>query len=275
MLNRDIKQRFLSECYPGKIADRYKPFLQLEVFEDQFGRDIAEMTIEEAQAASVGLSNAERGTTTNYLGVIKSYLKWCEDNRVFQNFDGGFYAVKVVDIDPVLAIRDEVFKDEDDFLRCLGEVRNLSIPRNDITAAILSWIGVSTSDMVSLRPEDFDMESRVVSVRNGETKAFWTSDAIHRLISRALEATSGPTVFGKPVGNQTASTWLYRMKSSRFRGENIQRSGGLYRLWCAERDGVDILSRDNRDLMLQIYGVNKQSNRVAWLYEAYKRAFNL
>lgn len=240
------------------------------------------MVSEEARRASEGLANTERGTISNYLGLIKNYVRWCEKHQVFQHIERGFYDINVPDIDPVPAFQAEFFRNEDDFLESLGSVRNLSEFRSDTMTAVLAWIGVSTDDIVTLSRKSFDLESRRVLREDGSVMASWQSEGIHMVMQTVLSAPE-PTIFGEPIKPRVIAAHLQGINRAcqrkglapRFSYENIYRSGGVFRLWLAEQSGIDVLRAGNRSLMAQIYGGSKVHNRIAWQYELYKRAFNL
>lgn len=310
MYNQEVKDRFLSE-YTGNgsksVRGRFELLSDAEVL---FAKDIAEMTVNEASAAVQRLELIELSSAESALSVIKCYVRWCLENGIFDNADGGFLKLSVSDIDPSRLMSKVLFRDERDFIYAMHKVRNFDELQNDVIALVLGWLGLSIDEALDLRDSDVDFESRKIYNRNGAVIVPWISDELIEILSvyqrtKSAIRQNGTTTYevvkdlahdgfikrvcsassdklGTKIPARQIISAIEKMNrqyvslgfASRFSMTNVQRCGGLHRLWQMEQNGVVIDDKRNARVVEEVCG-SKQYRKILWQYKHYKAAFNL
>lgn len=278
---------------------------------EQFlSKDFAEMTKEEAVYAVNQMEFYELSSAEVTISVLKTYVRWCKDNMIFENYVGGFLQASVDDIDPSAEMAKLFFRDEHDFLYSLRKLREFNELHNDVVALVFIWIGIPLEKSVSIRDRNVDLETRKIYDEDGTVIASDFSDDILSILQQyrntktatRYNGTTGMTVMkdlshdgfikrvctvkssklGEKVSDKQMSCAIGKLNQKyvelgfnpRFFPKNVQRSGALYRLWLLEQTGIDISDKGNATIVEETYG-SKQYRSIKWQYKYYKIAFNL
>lgn len=310
MYNLEVKERFLSEYTGNGSKSIQGRFELMEQHERLLSKDIAEMSKDEAIASINKLEFIEMGSAESILSALKCYVKWCIDNKVFENAIYGFLQVSLSDIDPSVSMSKIFFRDERDFLYSMHKVREFDELQNDVIALILAWLGLSLDEALYIRDEDIDFEARKIFDRNGGVLVPWISDEFAEVLyqyqrTKSAVRQNGTTTYevikdlsydgfikrvcsanSDKLGTKIAARQLVSAInklnqryvslgfSPRFSIQNAQRCGGLHRLWLMEQSGFVVDDKKNASVVEEVYG-SKQYRKILWQYKHYKRAFNL
>lgn len=310
MYNPEVKERFLSE-YTGNGSKSIEGrFQALGESEQLLSKDIAEMSKMEAISAINKLEFIELSSAESILSAIKGYVRWCIDNKVFDNAAGGFLQVALSDIDPSVSMSKMFFRDEHDFLYSMRKVREFDELQNDVIALIFAWLGLSLDEALGIRDEDIDFEAQKIYDRHGTVLVPWISNEISDILQQYQRMKSairqnGTTSYevikdlshdgfikrvcsanserlGTKIPPRQLVSAINKMNQKyvelgfkpRFSIQNAQRCGGLYRLWIMEQSGFAVDDKHNAGTVEEVYG-SKQYRKILWQYKHYKRAFNL
>jgi len=301
MFNPEVKEQFLSKYQGWARTGGY-----FDALEEVSEKEIAEMSVADVQNTFRKLELFELASVDALLSLVRNYVEWCRDNKVFDNYCGGFLEVSTKDYDPTSHMARMFFRDEGDFLRSLRKVRMFDEGYPEVVAMALVWLGLGYSEICALKDNHVDLESRKIYANDGEVLVSGFSDDIHSLLvqfvkcnvaSRSaynvvkdksldvfLKRMCSPTSdkMGTPIRPRQLTNLVNKMNMQyealdyppRFSMLNVQRSGALYRLWVAEQNGLDVFSKENEQEVCQIYG-SKKYRGVVWQYKYYKKAFNL
>lgn len=312
MYNSEVKERFLSE-YSSKgsnVKNIRGRFDQIGESEQLLSKDLAEMTASEAISALNKLEFLELGSAEGFLSVVKRYTRWCQEDAAFENIVGGFLELSINDIDPSVSMSKMFFRDEQDFLYSMRKVRGFDELQNDVIALIFGWLGLSIDEALEIRDDGIDFESRKIYDRNGTVLIPWISDAFAEVlyqyqrtksairqngtttyevvkdlshdgfIKRVCSATSEKLGTKIPPRQMVSAINKLNQKyialgfGPRFSMQNVQRCGGLHRLWLMEQSGFRVDDKKNAKTVEEVYGA-KQYRKILWQYRYYKKAFNL
>lgn len=312
MYNREVKERFLSEYSSKGYNMKYvgARFEAIGESERLLSKDIAEMSKTEAISVANQLEFLEMGSTEGFLSVVKSYVRWCENNAVFEHIADGFLQISLNDIDPSAFMSKVFFRDEQDFLYAIRKVREFDELQNDVIALIFGWLGLSMDEALDIRDEDIDFETRKIYDRSGVVLVPWISDAFTEILQQYQRAKSairqnGTTNYevikdlsydgfikrvcsansdklGTKLPARQVASAIEKMNrqyvalgfASRLSMRNAQRCGGLHRLWIMEQSGFVVDDKKNASTVEEVYGSSKY-RKILWQYKHYKRAFNL
>ena len=313
MYNSEIKEQFLSEYSAnyGSVNGIIRSFFEkTEAVERLLSSDIAEMTKSEVISAINQSDFLEMSTAEVALSVSKSYYSWCVHNNIFSSSGDGLFRVTLDDIDPSSYMSKALFRDERDFLYSMRKVREFDGLYNEVVALVLSWLGLSISEIMSIHEDGVNFDERKVYARDGSILVPWFSDEfaeVLMLYKRTKSATrqNATTVYevikdlsydgfmkrvcspnsdklGTALPARQISSAIDRMNHQyadlgfdpRFSMRNAQRCGGLNRLFSLEQSGISVDDKKNAAVVEKTYG-SKQYRRIRWQYKYYKKAFNL
>lgn len=312
MYNSEVKERFFNE-YASKGTNTAYTEARFEIignFEHLLSKDIAEMSKSEAISAINQIEFLEMGSAEAFLSHVKSYVKWCQDNKVFNSCIAGALQVSLNDLDPSTQMARVFFRDEQDFLYAIRKVREFNELQNDVIALIFGWLGLSVDEALDIRDEDIDFETRKIYDRSGVVLVPWISDEFADILQQYQRANSairqnGTTTY-EVIKDLSYDGFIKRICSAnsdkigtklparqvvsaidrlnrqyielgyapRFSMRNAQRCGGLHRLWLMEQSGFDVDDKHNASTVEEVYGSSKY-RKILWQYKHYKRAFNL
>lgn len=310
MYNEDIKRRFIEGIESPELAKKLRERLdKLSDLENKYGKDISEMTLEESINVANSIEFYEATTLEVWVSSVRKYVEWCKDNNTI-GYCGGFLQLSVKDIDPSIFMSKLFFRDEQDLLRSILKVREFNDGYPEVISMVLAWAGLTFSQILDLKDDGIDLESRTIKDTSGEILATglsdWVCENIHQYIrtdsgSRSNGTTTYEVIkdktydyfvkrfcttnaknYGERLTYSQLSSAIFKMGNQyeslgyppRFTVINVKRSGALYRVWLLEQGGVDIEDKKNRELVERAYG-EKKYLKIAWQYKYYKKAFNL
>lgn len=311
MYNEDIKRRFLEEYQHQKLDRRSEwIFSKLgDTYEKTHGKDLAEMSFNEAKAAIESTGIEENATIRTAISVVKSYTEWCEKNEIFPCIPGGFKKLSAKDIDLSESLKEVLFKDDIDLIESIKEVRTLDDGYSDVAILALSWIGLTREEISALRDNDVDLESRIVYGKSGEIIAMGFSDLICDVLQRYVKCRvssrgngltemevikdlsvnsflkkmcpRGSKKFGTEYSNVQIASQVNKLAVKyeelghprRHTITNVWRSGCFHKLWEIEQTGVDVSARENRPVVEQVFRNKKNYYNALRMYGWYKQAF--
>lgn len=311
MYNREIKERFLTEVYSKNNKNMnscYSIFEQLGVYEELVSKDVATMLPGEALSAISHVNISKYSTAANLLSLIKGYVRWCAENRVFDIYGDELDKIEVDDIDISESLSKMLFKDEDDFLSSLRCVRPFDEGYLEVIVMVFSWIGIELGQVFDVKISDVDLFGKVVYLNNGlKTFSFsdricdiltvysrtrtakrqngtclrdvYRDDSYNRFIRRFCPKSQLGRELTKPqvkaAVNQMNGDYVDLGNMAKFTTRNVCMSGALRRVYELEQTGVDIFSIKNKAAVIQAYRASDKLYNILWLYRSYKRAFNL
>lgn len=309
MYNAEIKERFLSEN-KGWADVLLKLFDSISGYEESNQKDFSGMSKAEVILYLNNVGFLELSSVDTTISGLKRYAKWSVSQGFVLPERPGILQISTDDIDPSGAMSKMFFRDEQDFLYSMRKVADFEDLQNGVIALCLGWLGLSARESVALRDGDVDLVSRTIfdpsgtvivngfsddiarifelyratktaTRQNGDTTRIVIKDLSHDgFIKRVCSANS--VRLGNPVSVRQVTTFVEKLNkkytalgySPRFSMENANRCGGLYRLWKLENDGVEVLNKQNADIVERVYG-HGVYRKIAWQYKFYKKAFNL
>lgn len=310
MYNAEIKERFLSENKNADAGTR-PVFVVMEQYETVLQKDVSLMSVSELPIYLNDSKLAlELGSIEGAISKLRRYAKWCVSQGFVSPDQSGILQISTDDIDPSGAMSKMFFRDEQDFLYSMRKVADFEDLQNGVIALCLGWLGLSARESVALRDGDVDLVSRTIFDPSGTVIVNGFSDDMARIFelyraTKTATRQNGATPYavikdlshdgfikrvcspnsarlGNPVSERQLITYVNKLNqkyamlgySPRFSMENANRCGGLYRLWKLENDGVEVLNKQNADIVERVYG-HGVYRKIAWQYKFYKKAFNL
>lgn len=310
MYNAEIKERFLSENKNADAGTR-PVFVVMEQYETVLQKDVSLMSVSELPIYLNDSKLAlELGSIEGAISKLRRYAKWCVSQGFVSPDQSGILQISTDDIDPSGAMSKMFFRDEQDFLYSMRKVADFEDLQNGVIALCLGWLGLSARESVALRDGDVDLVSRTIFDPSGTVIVNGFSDDMARIFelyraTKTATRQNGATPYavikdlshdgfikrvcspnsarlGNPVSERQLITYVNKLNqkyamlgySPRFSMENANRCGGLYRLWKLENDGVEVLNKQNADIVERVCG-HGVYRKIAWQYKFYKKAFNL
>lgn len=310
MYNEEIKLRFLSsdEKYSNTRGKQYlSDFAETE---RRLNKDIAEMNKAEVIQAFDEFGFDEYGTIKSAIAIIKTYVAWCIDNKVFQTIPEGIMYVKASDVDLSKSLQEQAFLNENALISTLRMVRNFDEGYPEPVVLCLAWLGLLKKEVLTLRDSQVDLVNRRIFDDKGNTIVSWFSDEILEIFQQFVDCKSatresGPvekevikdmstdfflkkmvtrnsTRFGQPFSLVQLDSALNKLinKSKELGIErpltflNVWRSGRFFQMWMTEARGIDVMSPKNRPVVEEIFRNSKNYHDAKKMYGFYKKAFN-
>lgn len=311
MYNHEIKERFLQDVFSKTVKNSnscYAIFDGLSVAEESSCKDVAVMSIEEVLSAIGKVNISKYATAASALSLIKKYVQWCAENKVFNISGKEFDEISVDHIDISESLSKLLFKDEDDFLTALRSVRPFDDGYLEVVVMVFSWVGIELSQIFDVKIPDVDLFDRVIYLNNGLKKISFSErvgeiltvysrtrmakrqngtclrdvyrdDSYNMFIRRFCPKSQLGRELTKPqikaAVNQMNQDYIELGNTAKFTTRNVCMSGALRRVYELEQTGVDIFSIKNKSSVIEAYRASDKLYEILWLYRSYKRAFNL
>ena len=317
MYNQEIKERFLNDrdsAVPKKSASRIIGiFKDLADLEEKLGKDLVSFTPDEVDAAVSHLLIVETGTLRNILALLRKYAVWCSRTRVLPVADNGFLILTESDIDLAPNQRRMLFKDERVLLSALRQVMPFDEGRPEIPAMLLSWLGLSRTEIDLLKDDWVDLDARTIQGPSGNIIVNGFSDEIHEALNQYVRCKVRYVVGGRggkpyplykdftfdtflkqfysPNSTKTVKALTVNAVQSTLNQKNQKyenlgnpprltltnawNSGCYYRLWEIEKTGVDICAPSQLERFNAVTREIKARQDAVNTYQVYKRAFHL
>lgn len=312
LYNGEVKKRFIEffcADKPGNTAAQ-STMNAVEPAENEFGKDVAQMTYPEAMAAVSKMDLNSLGTVYGKRVVIREYLAWCKDNHIFEQVEDGFLQALSPDIDISPAISRMIFRDDEDLYSSMRKVCDMDDGHFEPVILAFAWLGISKSDALRLRDQDVDLDNRKIYGRDGDIIVSGFSDVIYNILhdfekTRVGFRSNRTAVYqvvkdyshdsfikrfaspdskkiGRPLTQANIDSGINKMNQRytdkgyppRFTYSNVWKSGRFYALWELENSGVDVFNFENKENVKQLFGPMNYRG-ILWFYKAYKKAFNL
>ena len=310
MYNREIKERFLDQITAGgrnrNTSVKYLDAIGL--YEEEIGRDFAEMSFDEAIEAIRNIKIGTYDSATSVQGFVRNYVKWCEGNRVFGCVNPELKKISAKeDIDASRYLREMWFLDESDLINKMRTVRTFNDGYYEVVVLLFAWLGIGQDKILSIRPSDINLENRQLLLADGGVINF--SEDIAYVISEYLNTTTStrqhngePTVVYRDFYGPFISKFCKRAELGNdpltdsqigsaisemnqdfvsmgnpgcFKYTNVANCGVARRIYELEQSGVDVLSSKNKELIFATARLDIDRYKIKWLFRNYKRAFNL
>lgn len=309
MYNQEIKERFLAESLGNKNENTLRAkFDAIGIYEEQVGKDFAEMSMEEALTAMSEARTNTYGSAFSLLSLMRNYVKWCDDNVVFIGVNQSLVHLEIDDIDISKSLSELLFKNEMELMKELRSIREFEDGYTEAIILLLGWIGIEQKDVLSITSSDVDLQEKRVFLKKydkfvsfsdniayafsryektkvgsrssgGDSRLVYRDDSYDRFVRKycakgQLGKDFTPTQVKHAV-NKLNLAYVQNGNEPRFTGSNVVMSGALYRVMLLEKSGVDVFSIKNKNAVLDSFFVKAKLHEVLWLYKNYKRAFSL
>lgn len=311
MYNQEIKERFLHEFTSGGRNEN-GVLIKLDaisIYEEQINTDLAEMTIEDAIEAIRNIKIGTYYSASSAQNLVRGYVKWCFDNRVFSGVNPSLLTISIDDIDPTRYMKSIWFKDEEDFIYKMKTVRSFDDGHYEIIVAIFAWLGVDQKDILKICSDDIDFSNKTINI--GQTNSVVEySDLFAEIISLYVNTNVGyrqhngephkvykddsygsfvakftyPEKLGMNKLTESQISCAIRDMNRDYSNTGLTGSftysvmsvcGALHRIWMLEQSGVDVFSIKNKIVLKNTFRIKAKRNEILWMYGNYKRVFNL
>lgn len=308
MYNQEIKEKFLEEFTAGGRNEKScRAALEaISRHEDALGVDVARMTLPEIKRALTYVNARTYKSAFAAVTLVRAYVKWCSENKVFSNITPNIIALSVDDIDTSDDFRKILFRNEEEFIKALRSVRPFDDGYFDIIASVFFWLGFSTQQMMEIKIEDVDFENKTVTY---DGVSITISDSFCEILqtyaktkSGTRQSKNGPRLvyrddsyntfirkfspqnqLGQRLAKSQIEDAVYLLNKayvslgneSKFTSGNMIASGALARVYALECSGVDIRSLKNKFIVIDAFRAKAKLHEIHWMYDNYKKAFNL
>lgn len=312
MYNEEIKRKFLEEFDPKQSRGGGPTAIMQKIgpYEESIGKDIAEMTMQEAQRAIISAKFREYSVLRLAISIFRKYSEWCMKNNVFSDMPDGVRSLKAKDFDLSDGMAENAFKDEEEFFNTLKTIYSFEDGIADVPYLALAWAGLKKKEIIELLDSEIDLDNRVVLNHDGTIMIPWFSDAVFDALTKYVNckrATRGHHSGVKDViKDMSVNTFLKKMLmpnskdfgthykqstiDTHIKDEqnkcssqprvfptfmNVWNSGRYYHLYSIEQSGVDVYAPENKELVESVFRSDKKYFETIKMYDNYKKAFNL
>lgn len=307
MYNQEIKERFLAEFTARKNEKSCRSkFEAMGQHETLLDKDFAEMSAEEAISAMKYVRTGTYGSAFALISQVRAYVKWCSENKVFQNVNAELGSLTVDDVDISDNLRKLLFKDEDELIKELRKVRPFDDGYYDVIVMIFAWLGISQDQGMSIKVDAVNLDNMTVRV---DSKIVMFSDNLRDILRTYSRTKTGtrlnkngprevyrddsfdlfirkfapPKQLGKKLTKSQVQDAVYSLNEAyeelgnepRFTVGNVLASGALRRVYDLEKSGVNVFTPKSKTAVTDVFGTGAKLHEILWLYRNYKRAFNL
>lgn len=299
MYNEEQKLKYL-ETIESESSRKYAitMFNRFEKCEQDVFGDIASWDEDQTYDAINLVHILDFSTIKQYLSYIEAYKEFTGGNNVSLNAQ---------EINLTNAIRDVIIPNTEDLNIELRKTSNPMHGNYFCAAVCFAWLGVNIQVMPNIKSDAVlfssnmiidnecnihmsDIDNLVINILEeywnvaeairGNGKAYPLNNgrfirlmvgANSRKIPKPINVASIYTTFTTFKEKYEA---MYNKPFKLFYGD-VLKSGGLYRLYQAERQGVDWSTNSSDASLLSIYAAPGKTFDIRSLYRQYKRAFNL
>lgn len=301
MYNEEQKRKFLEKIESSSSRNYAEGmFNRFEKIEQKLGVDIVDFQATEIYDAIDALFIIDYGTVKQYLSVISAYKRMITGKPSDD--------LNASDVDLSKAIRQICIPTPEDLKREISKVRDLKQGYYITAGACFAWLGITMPTMPLIKDVAVDFNKRCIVDENcniaiydiDETimdimQQYWEVEeairnhhapckvyALHngRFLHLMVGSNSKKDI--APIKYKNLETEFVRLGGdakvgkeipSKLHFKNIQRSGGLNRLYKIEKNGIAVEDM-SEDEILQVYRAPGRYYDIKALYHQYKRAFN-
>lgn len=311
MYNQEIKEVFLDQISSGGRNRRTSAsYLDaIGIYEREINRDFAEMSLEDAIKAIKNIKIGTYDSANAVQSFVRKYVKWCEENRVFNHINTELKKISAKDdIDASEYLRKMWFLDESDLINKMRMVRTFNDGYYEVVVLLFAWLGVRQDEILSIKPQDVDLVNRRLFLRSSGTIISFSENIAAVISEYQKTQTSTRQYNGEPtvvyrdfygpfiskfcknaeLGNDELTDSQVGSAISEmnqdfvslgylgcFKYTNVANCGIARRIYELEQTGVDVLASKNKDAVFVAARYDIDRYRIKWLYNNYKRAFNL
>lgn len=307
MYNEEIKERFLADLSAGKNEKSYRAkFEAIGLYEDSVCKDLAELSVADTIKAMQNVRIGTYKSAFSLISQIRSYVDWCFNNHIFNDVNMDLLSLTVDDVDISESMKKMLFRTDDEFIRELRSARTFNDGYFDVIVMVFSWLGISQDQAMEVKINDVDFESMMVHLPDRDIHFSEKLGEILWIYSKTKHSTrlngngpravyrddsydlfvrkfSAPKQLGKKLTKSQLQAALHDLNEiyadlgnePRFTSGNVLTSGALSRVFELEQSGVDVFLMKNKNAVLDAFVVKAKLYEVLWLYNNYKRAFNL
>ena len=180
MYNEEIKRKFLEEFDPKQSrGGGPTAFMQkIGPYEESIGKDIAEMTTQEAQKTILSAKFREYSVLRLAMSVFRKYSEWCITNNMFSDMPDGVRSLKAKDFDLSDGLAENAFKNEEEFFNTLKAIYSFEDGLADVPYLALAWAGLKKKEIIELLDSEIDLDNRVILNHDGTIMIPWFSVAV-------------------------------------------------------------------------------------------------
>ena len=315
MYNQEIKERFLTQLAqnsPKSSVDTARQsFEKLSPYEEKREEDIAQMDQETAMDALLNVEAKSYSALRNVLVSARRYINWAIENHVFVDPAAGFLEITETDLEPPTKAATQYFKDEEDLLAVLHSVRDFHEGYPEIPYLLLSWLGIDKRDIVAMKEDQIDLDSRTIKDASGNVvisgfsnaikdalEAYVSCDRVFRdhganpawvIKDKSIDTfikrffTKDSNHYGEPPTtgqldsrvNEAAKVYKKNGGKKKIAQGNVLRSGQFFRLAELEKaQGIDVTDPKHRDVFRAVVGDIKRISDVIKTYHGYRQALH-
>lgn len=308
MYNKEAKEKYLNGEIGSKNAGDFRAVANASAnMEAQFDRDLAYFTREEVIQLINSLELTNPLTVKGYLSAIRNYQIMCSnDTELADN------PISKEEIDIVSGIK-KCFYDSYHSVKCsLEKGMSFTDGYAEPAALTLAWLGISFPEACTLQTNQVDLMNGVIArypkrdivFGNDEpealktlrtyantSKSYRTRNCTYEVYQpknnpyflHAMVSKGSIDKVAKPItrSNLTSSFAKLMMKVKE-QGDNVNysyadvlRSGELYRLYVAEKNGLAVTSKINEERVCSMISGKMPYYELMYQYKKYKQAFNL
>lgn len=269
-MNEERKSKFISDSNTDQSNREWiaAMFRFIAAAEDEFGKDLAEMTAEETSRALASSSVVSFMTLTTRIPLVIRYKKWCAEN--------GFKSVQVsqneIHVDLSASIRESMVcspKMLSDVIRKAFQINNENSSKYVYRAYLwLGFSGMYAEDAVRVCEEDIDFRQRTVffgnrwykfpeealeDIRaagritefvrpddNGNIKTFPRTDGRQILRGRKLKKVLDDKRYIRATLNSAVTSNMTQAGYSGLSFNRVRKSGIFYEALCREVRGIPV-----------------------------------
>ena len=313
MYNEEQKLRFLdtveSESSRKAITSMFNRF---EEYETKLHQDISEWRIDQIYSTIEDMYIFDFGTIKQYLSTLTLYKRHFVSTHNRNNENDLIILPKLdaSNVDITHNIRKVFVKDPNALKFEIEKTLDPSQGYYVCAAACFAWLGIDTKTMPLIKDSAVDFHNRSIVDKECNItiynipeeiidilRQYWeTDEAIrwHHAACRVYPIYNGKFLHvmsgvnskkqSSPIKYTSIRNDFAKMAQmaktsdnipSKLEYPNILRSGGMYRLYQLEKEGVDVFSGKNDDLLQSTYSAPGKTFDIRSLYRQYKRAFDL
>lgn len=284
-------------------------FRQTEKFEEEFQKDIAEMTKEQALLVVPEIELTSLASLYNVRSVIRSYLKWCEKNEVFDDLSNGF--LEALSTDEDLSKQALWVKDASDLYESMRKVREFDNGFPEPIILSLAWIGLDKDTAYNLESAQVSIDEQMIYDTQGNVLVHWEDKEITDVLRQyseckiaerenrmgSFQVMKDPLSkrfikkycsiksekFGDDYTDLQLNTALHKFSNkyvdlgfpNRLKYATVWESGRLHELWLLEQAGLNVDDKENQEKISDVFRNAKSIRGILWAYKSYKKTFNL
>lgn len=308
MYNEKLKKDYLNNGIGSKNAVDFRAVANAAAnMEAQFDRDLAYFTREEVIQLINSLELTNPLTVKGNLSAIRNYqIAYSSNTELEDN------PIRKEEIDIVSAIRKRFYASYHDLVCAMEKVTSLTDGYPEPAALTLAWLGIPFSEACALQTNQVDLlngviarypqrdivfgsdEPEVLKVLRAyanTSKSYRTRNCTYEVYQpknnpyflHAMVSKGSIDKVAKPIAQSNLTSSFAKLvvklkaqnDSANYNYTDVLRSGELYRLYVAEKNGLAVTSKINEERVCSMISGKMPYYELMYQYKKYKQAFNL